>query len=248
MESGLYVAYSGLAGKMQALDFAASNLANASTNGFKAQAPFYLQLTAAGGGATLTPLNWAVNQFGLLGGARVDGRAGSFETTGNSTDMAIEGDGFFSVQTPGGIRYTRNGSFRLNAGRQLTTQDGNPVLAEQGTKTIPITLPTGAISVSPDGTISVDGGIVAKLHVVRFAEGTNILPEGNSNYMAPAGSEEPAPGANVRQGMLEASNVNSVEGAVGLMSLQRQAEMLGRAMSIFSSVFDRAAVQDIPRL
>jgi len=248
MQSGFYVAFSGLASKMQALDLAASNLANSSTTGFKGQSPFYIRLTAAGAGSTRAPLNLAVNQFGLLGGARVDIRSGSLETTGNGTDLAVEGDGFFSVQTPGGIRYTRNGSFRLNPARQLVTQDGHPVLAAQGTRTMPITLPTGTISVSPDGTVSVDGGIVAKLHVVQFAAGTNLLPEGNSNFIAPAGSETAAVGSTVRQGMLEASNVNSIEGAVGLMSLQRQAEMLGRALSIFNSVFDRAAVQELPRL
>jgi flagellar basal-body rod protein FlgF len=248
VESGLYVAYSGLASRMQALDFAASNLANASTTGFKSQSPFYMQLAAVGAGSTLAPLNWAVNQFGLLGGARVDSRSGALQTTGNDTDLAIEGDGFFSVQTAGGTRFTRNGNFRLNAARQLVTQDGNLVLAEQGTKTIPFTVPEGTISISSDGTVSVGGGVVAKLHVVNFAESTNLLPEGNSNYVAPDGSERPAGTAAVRQGMLEASNVNSVEGAVNLMSLQRQAEMLGRAVSIFSTVFDRAAVQDIPRL
>jgi flagellar basal-body rod protein FlgF len=248
MQSGFYVAFSGLAGKMQALDLAASNLANASTTGFKSQSPFYVQLTAAGGSGSVTPLNWAVNQFGLLGGAQVDARSGSLETTGNATDLAIEGDGFFAVQTPAGIRYTRNGSFRLNAGRQLITQDGNPVLAVQGTRTMPITLPTGTVSVSPDGTISVDGGLVARLNVVQFAPGTDLLPEGNSNFVAPEGAVRPATTSSVRQGMLEASNVNAVEGAVGLMSLQRQAEMLGRALSIFNSVFDRAAAQEIPRL
>jgi len=220
MESGLHVAYSGLAAKMQALDFAASNLANASTTGFKAQSPFYMQLTAAGAASTRAPPNWAVNQFGLLGVARVNQAAGALQTTGNSTDPAIEGDGFVTVQTGGGIRHTRNGSFRLNISRQLTTQEGDLVLAEQGTKTIPVVIPAGAtVSISPGGTISVDGGVVAKLHVLRFAEGASIVPEGNSNVIAPAGSELPAPGATVRQGMLEGSNVNSVEGAVGLMSL-----------------------------
>jgi flagellar basal-body rod protein FlgF len=248
MESGYYVAYAGLAARMQALDVVASNLANASTAGFKSQTPFYRALSAAQDGEILSPLNQAVNQFGVLGGSRVDVHSGSLDPTGNSTDLAIEGDGFFSVQTSAGIRYTRNGSFRLNAARQVTTQDGNLVLAEQGTTTVPITLPTGTVSVSPDGTISVDGGLVAKLHVVQFAAGTEITPEGNSNYVAPEGSERPVDSSNIRQGMLESSNMNPVQGAVGLILLQRQADMLGRALTIFSTDFDRAAAQDVPHV
>jgi flagellar basal-body rod protein FlgF len=248
MESGFYVAYAGLASRMQALDLVASNLANASTAGFKAQTPFYRALSAAENGEILSPLNQAVNQFGILGGSRTDLRSGSFDPTGNNTDLAMEGTGFFSVQTVAGIRYTRNGNFRLNAARQFVTQDGNPVLAEQGKTTVPITLPTGTVSVSSDGTVSVDGALVAKLHVVEFAPGTPLLPEGNSNYEVPAGSERPVASSSVRQGMLESSNINPVEGAVGLIILQRQAELLGRALSTLSTIFDRAAAQDLPRV
>ncbi len=248
MDSGFYVAYAGFAARMQALDVVAANLANASTSGYKSQSPFYRALSAAQGGEVLSPLNQAVNQFGILGGSRLDVRAGSLQTTGGATDLAIEGDGFFTLQTKAGNRYTRNGGFELTAARQLITQDGDPVLAEQGTKLVPITLPTGVVSVSPDGTISVDGGLVAKLHIVQFAPGTEIDPEGNSKYIAPAGSEQPAPGAEVRQGMLESSNINPVAGAVGLIDLQRQADMMGKALSILNMDFDRPATQDVPRV
>lgn len=248
MDSGFYVAYAGLASRMQALDVVASNLANSSTAGFKAQIPFYQALAAAQDGEVLSPLNQAVNQFGILGGSRTDLRTGSFEPTGNNTELAIEGSAFFSVQTSAGIRYTRNGSFRLNAARQFVTQDGNPVLAEQGKTTVPVTLPTGTMSVSPDGTVSVDGALVAKLHLVQFAPGTSMLPEGNSNYSVPAGSEQPVAGSSVRQGTLETSNINPVEGAVNLIILQRQADLLGRALTTLSTDFDRAAAQELPRV
>jgi flagellar basal-body rod protein FlgF len=248
MDSGYYVAYAGLASRMQALDIVASNLANASTSGFKAQTSFYQALTAAQSDDVLSPLNQAVNKFGMLGGSVVDLRSGSLETSGNDLDLAIEGTGFFSVQANAGVRYTRNGGFRLNAARQITTQDGNLVLAEQGTVNVPITLPTGNVSVSADGTISVDGGLVAKLHIVQFAPGTPLIPEGNSRYAAPPGSEKPSVDSSVRQGMLETSNINPMEGMVGLILLQRQADLLGRAISIFSTDFDRGAAQDVPRV
>jgi flagellar basal-body rod protein FlgF/flagellar basal-body rod protein FlgG len=248
MDSGFYVAYAGLASRMDALDIVAGNLANASTAGFKAQTPFYRALAATQYAEVLSPLNQAVNQFGVLGGSRTDLRAGSVDSTGNNTDLAIEGSGFFSVQTSAGTRYTRNGSFRLNVARQLVTQDGNVVLAEQGKKAVPITVPSGNVSVSPDGTLSVDGGLVAKLQIVRFAPGTEMSPEGNSNYTVPAGSELPDTSSSVRQGILETSNINPVEGAVGLIVIQREAELMGRALNILNTDFDRTATQDVPRV
>jgi flagellar basal-body rod protein FlgF len=248
MDSGYYVAYAGFAARMQALDVLAGNLANASTSGYKGQSSFYMALSAAQGGEVLSPLNQAINKFGILGGSQVDLRSGSFQTTGGELDLAIEGDGYFTVQTAGGNRYTRNGSFRLNSTRQLTTDVGEPVLAEQGTNLVPVTVPTGAVAVGPDGTISVNGGVVAKLHFVQFAAGTELQPEENSKYFAPAGSEKPATGANVRQGMLESSNINPVAGAVQLIALQRQADMMSKALSIFNTDFNRAATQDVPRV
>ena len=248
MESGYYVAYAGLAARMQALDIAASNLANVSTAGFKKENSFYRALTAVQQDEVQSPLNLAVNKFGVMGGNRVDLQTGPYETSANELDLAMQGDGFFSVQTSAGIRYTRNGSFRLNAARQVLTQDGDPLLADQGTTQVPITVPTGAITVSPDGTLSVNGGLVAKLHIVQFAPGTDLVPEGGSNYVAPAGSEGPSPGSTVVQGMLETSNINPVEGTIGLILIQRQADMLGKAIQIFSLDFDRSAVQDVPHV
>jgi flagellar basal-body rod protein FlgF len=248
MDSGYYVAYAGFAARMQALDVVATNLANASTSGYKSQSPFYRALSAVQAGDVLSPLNQAVNQFGVLGGSSIDVRSGSLQPTGDATDLAIEGDGYFTLQTAAGIRYTRNGSFRLNATRQLATENGDLVLAKQGTKSVPITIPTGAMAVSPDGTISVDGGLVAKLQVVQFAPGTEFEPEGDSKYIAPDGTEKAAFGENVRQGMLESSNVGPVAGAVDLIELQRQADMMSRALSILNADFNRPATQDLPRV
>lgn len=248
MDSGYYVAYAGFAARMQALDVVSGNLANASTSGYKSQTPFYRALTAAQGDEVLSPLNLAVNQFGILGGSRVDDRSGSLQVTGGPTDLAIEGAGYFTLQTPAGTRYTRNGSFHLNAGRQLITQDGDFVDAEQGKKLVPITVPTGEISVSTDGTISVNGALVAKLHIAQFAPGTAVQPEGDSKYFAPAGTEIPAVGENVRQGTIETSNINPVSAAVDLMVLQRQADMMSRALSILNTDFNRPATTDLPRV
>ena len=248
MDSGFYVAYAGLAARMEALDIVASNLANASTAGFKGQTPFYRALSAAQQEQFITPLNQAVNQFGVLGGSRPDLRSGSLGPTGNNTDLAIEGSGFFTIQAAGGLRYTRNGSFRLNAARQLVTEDGDPVLGGDAAKTKPVVLPSGSLTISADGTLSVDGALVAKLHLAKFAPGTPLVPEGNSDYIAPAGSEQAATDSSVRQGMLESSNLNPVEGSISLVLLQRQSDLLARALSTLNTDFNRAATQDVPRV
>src|SRR5271169_277882 len=115
MDSGFYSAFTGLAARMQSLDLVANNLANVNTAGYKAQKEFYRDFTASLNNRWLTPVNLAINDFGLVGGSRVDLSSGALQTTGNDTDMAIDGSGFFVVNTKGGLRYTRNGNFSLNS-------------------------------------------------------------------------------------------------------------------------------------
>jgi flagellar basal-body rod protein FlgF len=244
MDSGYYAACTGLLAKTDALELAANNLANLSTTGYKSQMEFYRSLTASLSGRRLSPLNQAVNNYGVLGGATVDLRKGEFEKTGNDLDLALEGSGFFVVQTPAGVRYTRNGSLHADASGRLVTSTGDPILGEEG----PIDLPSGTISISPDGTISQRGALVARLKVVTFAPGTSLVPEGNSLYQAPPGSELPAGDPRVSQGTLESSNLNPVVGAVSLVALQRHAQLLEQALSIFRNTFNSAAAQDLPRV
>jgi len=244
MDSGFYSAYTGLQARMQALELLANNLANVNTTGYKAQKEFYRAFTASMGIGPLTPINQAINNYGILGGARVDLTPGSLEPTGNDTDVAIEGAGFFVLQTKAGVRYTRNGNFTFNAQRQLVDSQGNLVLGDQG----PIQIPSGKLAVSTDGTVSVDGAVVAKLKLVDFAPGTPLAPEGNTRFIAPDGSEKPAAGATVRQGMLEASNSDPITGAVALIELQRTAGMMQRALSIFHTDFNLTAAQELPRI
>jgi len=245
MDSGFYSAFTGLAARMQSLDLMANNLANVNTVGYKGQKEFYRAFTASLQNGRLTPLNQAVNDFGLLGGSRVDFTAGSLDSTGNDTDLAIDGAGFFAVKTKAGAdRYTRNGNFGLNTKRQLVDSRGNLVQGQDG----PIQLPNGKLTISTDGTVSVDGALVATLKVVDFAPGTQLSPEGDTDFSAPAGTAKPAPAAQVREGMLEASNSNPVAGAVALIDLQRNAEMMQRALSIFNTDFNQTAVQELSRV
>jgi flagellar basal-body rod protein FlgF len=242
MESGYYAAFAGLVAKTQALELVANNLANLNTNGYKGQREFYRSLEASLQNARLSPLNRAVNDFGVLGGALVDMRTGTLERTGNDLDLALEGSGFFVVQTPAGLRYTRNGSFRLSPTGGLLSVSGDPVLGEQG----PITLPPGQVSISADGTLSVKGSLVGRLRVVDLAAG--VRPEGNTYFTAPAGSERPVTDRRVRQGALESANLTPISESVSLVALQRHAELLQRALAIFHTDFNRTAIEELPRV
>jgi flagellar basal-body rod protein FlgF len=244
MDSGFYSAFTGLAARMQSLDLLANNLANVNTAGYKAQKEFYRAFAASLSNRSLTPVNQAINDYGLMGGARVDLSSGALQTTGNDTDAALDGTGFFVVNTKGGMRYTRNGNFSLNTSRQLVDSQGNLVQGQGG----PIQVPSGKLTISTDGSVSVDGALVAQLKVVDFAPGTQLSPEGNTNFVAPADANPIPTTAQVRQGMLEASNSDPVTSAVSLIDLQRNAEMMQRALTIFNTDFNQTAVQELPRV
>jgi flagellar basal-body rod protein FlgF len=244
MDSGFYSAFTGLAARMQSLDLLANNLANVNTAGYKSEKEFYRAFTASLHNRALSPVNQAINDYGLMGGAHIDFSAGSLQTTGNDTDLALDGSGFFVVNAKGGMRYTRNGTFQLNTARQLVDSEGNLVQGSNG----PIQVPAGKLNISSDGTISVDGALLAQLKVVDFAPGTQLAPEGSSNFVAPAGATQTAPTGEIRQGMLEASNADAVSSAVALISLQRNAELMQRALSIFNTDFNQTTVQELPKV
>jgi flagellar basal-body rod protein FlgF len=244
VDSGLYAACAGLRARIDHLDLVGNNLANVNTTGYRAQQPAFSSLLAIRGDSPITELNVAVNDFGVLQESRIDLLPGNLERTGGQLDLAIEGTGFFSVQARSGVLYTRNGSFRTSTNGQLITSQGDPVLGEQG----PITVPGGAVSISPDGTVSVGGAICGKLRLTEFSRGAQVKAVGTSYYSAPGDTIKPSPRSYVRQGMLETSNVNSVEASVSLIALQRHAEMLQRALSSFHNEFDRIAAADLPRL
>jgi len=146
MDSGYYAAMTGLVARTQALDTAAGNLANAQTPGYRAERE-YFRSTLLGSDAANSQLGRTVNNYGLLGGDRLSMAQGSLQTTGNPLDLAIEGEGFFQVQTANGLRYTRDGSFQRAQNGQLVTSAGEPVLSSAG-KTIAV--PPGEVSVGAD--------------------------------------------------------------------------------------------------
>src|SRR5580704_3147352 len=121
MDSGYYAAMTGLLARTQALDTAAANLANAQTPGYRAERE-YFRSVLLGPDALNSQLGQTVNNYGLLGGDRLNLAQGALEQTGNPLDLAIEGQGFFAVQTAIGMRYTRDGSFHRSPTGLLATE------------------------------------------------------------------------------------------------------------------------------
>jgi flagellar basal-body rod protein FlgF len=245
LDSGYYAACSALKAQSNALEVAANNIANVSTAGYRGQIPSFESLLVETGGRQVGGWEHLVNQQASVHGSRLDLSQGNLERTGNPLNFAIEGPGFFSVQTKAGTMYTRNGSFQLSVSGQLLSTAGDPVLGDSG----PITLPTGGpIAISADGTVSVAGAVAGKLRIVEFASPDAITPAGGTYYAAPKNAEKLATASSVEQGMLESSNVSPVVAMVQLLTAQRQAEMVERAMSAFDSTFNKVAADELPRI
>jgi flagellar basal-body rod protein FlgF/flagellar basal-body rod protein FlgG len=245
MDSGYYAAITGLVARTQALDTAAANLANAQTPGYRAEREFFRSVLL-GPDALDSQLGRTVNNFGLLGGDRLSMAQGALQSTGNPLDLAIEGEGFFQIQTANGIRYTRDGGFHRSRSGQLVAAAGEPVLSTIGQ---PIQVPPGEVTVGSDGALSVAGGVVASVGVFTFPAGAQLTPEGANRYIAPEGIT-PAVSKNgaIHQGAIEAANQDVIQGSLDLIVMQRQAEMMQKALTVFHTEFNKIAVEDIPRV
>src|SRR5580658_1787468 len=245
MNSGLYGACAGLMARTQALDTIAANVANSSSAGFRGEENvFGTVLAEAGRHGRMSALNKATNSFSQMGDTQIDTTQGVIARTGNDLDLAIEGAGYFRVESATGTAYTRNGHFHVDANGRLVTDAGEPVLGDGGE----IRLAKGNVSISGDGTISCDGVISGKLSLATFAPGTKLINHGGSQYSAPAGSELPASGASLQQSALEGSNVSPMEGVVQLITAQRAAESMRHALTLIDGEMDRATVQDLARV
>ena len=250
MDSGLYAAYTGLLARTEALDTAANNLANAGTVGFRAQRDYFSSVLAGiGGDTSASQVGDAINDFGVLGGNLIDQGQGALTATGNPLDLALNGTGFFAIQTGQGVQYTRDGAFTRSDAGVLQTLEGEPVLDNNGQ---PITIPTGAISIAPDGSISVttvDGSAIAgKAGLFGFPADTPLQALGTNRFAAPDGAQPAVIDTTVQQGSLEGANIDAVHGTMQLILIQRQAEMMQKALSVFNNDFDKTAAEDLGRV
>lgn len=238
MAGGIYVALSGMRARADQLDRLAADLANAATSGYKAE--------RSGAAAVNRPfaavLDSAVDTVALPG--KIDFRPGVIASTGRDLDVAIDGRGFFTVQTPAGLRYTRNGHFERRADGTLVTTDGMPVLGDQGA----IKVGTGRIEVLPDGTVTAGGAPAGKLQVVDFDD-YEALGREDAGRFRPAAGASPRPVAQrlVRGGALEQANVSVVERMVSLTEVSRGFEALQRGVTLMANDIDARAITEIGR-
>lgn len=229
MLRGLYTSASGMLAQMQRTDQLANDLANVNTNGYKRdQAVFRtfpqmlisrLERNQHANGASRP------QRIGRLGtGVQIEEiytnlQPGALVQTENTLGFAIEGDGYFVIQTPQGQRLTRDGAFTLNSEGMLVTYNGDFVLGTQG----PIQL-QGQVVVAEDGTVRSDGQIVDELLIVSAED---VRKEGNNLF---SGTFVPAENYRIRQGFLERSNVNSIRAMIELIEATRAYEANQKAV------------------
>lgn len=210
MDNSLLVSLSHQLASYRAMDVIANNIANVFTPGFKREAAkfeeFVAMMRPAEGQTGLQPVSF-VKDAGLMR----DSSQGNLQQTGATYDVAIAGPGYFQVQTPAGMRYTRDGHFSLDGNGNLVTSQGYAVQGDGGAITIAPT--DGQVVIAPDGTISsvLNGvtNLLGKLKISDFANNAALTKQG-SNLYSTAQTPNTPPVVNVRQGALEDSNVQPV--------------------------------------
>lgn len=244
MPGGIYVALSGLRHHAEQLDQLASDIANASTSGYKTERSssvaserptFSRSLQAA---IDVTP-----------GETQIDFRPGSIIGTGRDLDFALDSQGFFVVETPNGLQYTRNGHFQVDADGTLRTADGLIVQGEIGDEEYgPLVLPAGTVGAEPDGTIVVDGLPSGKFRLADFPNYDALSRSENGRFSVRAGSEPVVPTeVTLRGGALEQSNVSMAERMVQVTSTARTFEALQRGISVLMNEIDGHAITELGR-
>lgn len=243
MNSGLYTAYSGLKAQSEALEIIANNLANANTTGFKEDKAFFTlldqSLNEPNKPDTMTS---AINRSVLVHKA-LNPTESSLSLTGRDLDVAIEGRGFLVVNTPQGIRYTRNGNLHLNSQAVLTTSAGFPVLGDSGR---PITLGSGEVKINQDGEVLLDKSKVDRLKIVTFDNISVLEKQGNSLFLSRSGqASEIASDATVKSGYLEESNVNPVTSMVQMVDVLRHFEAIQKSVSLLMNDINSKAIEKL---
>jgi len=230
MSSSFIDTYTAMDARLKLVDVIANNLANANTTGFKRDFGQILE-----------------NEFGSEAATQLDVSPGQVVSTGNELDAALNGPGFFVVETPNGERYTRAGNFSLSSNGELVTKEGLKVLS---TSNSPISLGEGKVEIHDGGVVTVDGNEIATLKVVTFNDITKLQKEGLSRFVwrgAPGGIQvvsEPE----VRGGYLERSNVSAIDEMVHLMSAYREFEAVQRALRTLMNEMDGRLIQESGRL
>lgn len=254
MVKGLYTAYTGMINEQHRMDVLTNNLANADTNGFKKEGATsqsfdsilaYKIKDASEGYETTKRIG--TNHPGVkIGEGYTDFSQGPLKTTANTFDLALTDAGFFAVEFTNkagdtSVKYTRDGNFTLTQEGGLVTQDGDPVLDENGQPIVIDPLQTAEINTS--GQIIQNGRVVATIQVTDF-EDYNYLERYGENYYQPVeGAEEKEAAGQVYSGYLETSNISVVSEMVNMITVSRAYDSNQKVITTYDSTLDIAANQ-----
>ncbi len=250
MFRGIYTAATGMIAQETALDTIANNLANINTVGFKKDTPTFQELSQMAIDRIQGSPEQSAQYVGVLGMGTSPAQSftnyteGELTNTKNPLNLAIVGDGFFSVQTAQGVRFTRNGNFHLQPVNKTTAyladENNEYVLGQKG----PINLNQAqSITITSNGNVFADGKLLDQLKIVN-APATAISKDGN-NWFSINGATVPSK-AQVKQGFLEQANVNAVKAMVQMISVQRAYEAAQHAITAQDSTLSQT-VSDLPK-
>lgn len=217
MSGGVYTVVSGAVAQEIRLASIANNLANAQTPGYKASKPIFEAVLSSTVTDTENP-----NTYVAVYDSHVDFRNAPLVQSGSNLDVAIEGEGFFVIDTPNGPMYTRNGQFTLDSEKRLVTMAGDTVRGDGG----PISLDGKQIVIENDGSVFVDGQAAGKITVTDFQNRSYLKPAEKGYYTnsEPTNGEIEASNYSVKQGAYEASNVEVVKEMVDMIATVRAYE------------------------
>ncbi|APO88156.1 flagellar hook-basal body complex protein [Marivivens sp. JLT3646] len=214
MDNAGYTALTRQSGLMAEMRTIANNIANANTTGFRAEGVIFAEHIKQTGSDSLSMATASVRDTVQAQGALAQ--------TGGPFDLAIEGDGFFLIDTPNGQRLTRAGSFTPNEVRDLVTMDGHPVLDAGGA---PVFIPTGLgpVGIAPDGTISAGGRPVGQIGLFLPEDPLSLTREDGVRFST--NGVLPAEDSRMLQGYVEESNVDPVLQVARMIEVQRAYEL-----------------------
>jgi flagellar basal-body rod protein FlgF len=231
LTDALQAAAASLSSDLTRMTVLGHNLANAATPGYKRQ------LTAAQPFRPGLAHDAAAALQGASGG--VDAKQGTLRVTDAPLDLAIDGDAYFELRTPGGTAYTRRGDFRIDASGQLVTQAGHLVMGQGG----PLVLRSGNVVVTRDGRLMDEQQEVGQLKLVTFTDARALRPvDGGALFTASESAQALATDRppRVLQGYLEASNVNTASEMVHLIETVRHFEAVQKVVQGFDDMRERA--------
>ena len=238
-------AASGMRARIESLDMLANNIANSSSPGFKADHAFYgLYLSQE---ASDSPAGTTPEVMPVIDRPWTDFTQGSVTPTGNPLDLALTGKGFFVASAPGGLFFTRDGSFRISKQGTLETLDGYPIQSLDG-KPIPLDN-SKPVDIGQDGRVRQNGEEISQISVVDFPDQAALAKVGRNYFRIDVSKVKPVPATavEIQQGRLEAANAQPAESAVRLVNVMRQFEALQKALAIGNEM-NRQVVQDVAKV